>query len=108
MEPVDQLLHSQDRSTALFCINDIIALGVMRHVLHCGLRVPQDMALVGFDDIPLAPFMPGPLTTVAQPKLEIGAQAALLLLGKISGKESAPRTVVLPTAWVVRSSTNRS
>lgn len=108
MEPVDQLLRSQDQPTALFCINDFIALGVMRHVLHRGLRVPQDIAIVGFDDIPLAPFMPVPLTTVAQPKFEIGAQAALVLLDKISGKEPTTRTVVLPTALVVRSSTNQS
>jgi GntR family transcriptional regulator of arabinose operon len=108
MEPVDQLLRSQDRPTALFCINDFIALGVMRHVLHRGLRVPQDIAIVGFDDIPLAPFMPVPLTTVAQPKFEIGAQAAMLLLDKISGKEPTARTVVLPTALVVRSSTSQS
>jgi DNA-binding LacI/PurR family transcriptional regulator len=108
MESVDQLLHAPDRPTALFCINDFIALGVMRHVLHCGLRVPQDIAIVGFDDIPLAPFMPVPLTTIAQPKFEIGAQAALLLLDKISGKELATHTVVLPTALVVRSSTNGS
>lgn len=108
MEPVDQLLHSQDRPTALFCINDFIALGVMRHILERGLRVPQDIAIVGFDDIPLAPFMSVPLTTVAQPKFEIGSQAALLLLDKISGKEPTTHTVVLPTALVVRSSTNQS
>lgn len=108
MTPVDQLLRSQDRPTALFCINDFIALGVMRYVLRRNLRVPQDVAIVGFDDIPLAPFMPIPLTTVAQPRFEIGVQAALLLLDTISGKESTTRTVVLPTALVVRSSTSPS
>lgn len=106
MQPVDQLLQSPDRPSALFCINDFIALGVMRHVQQRGFRVPDDIAIVGFDDIPLAPFLSVPLTTVAQPKFEIGAQAALLLLDIISGKEPAKRTIELSTSLVVRSSTN--
>jgi len=108
MAPVAQLLRSPHGPTAIFCINDFIALGVMRYVLQSGLRIPQDIAIAGFDDIPLAPFMPVPLTTVAQPKFEIGVQAALLLLDKISGKEPSTRTVILPTALVVRSSTSLS
>jgi DNA-binding LacI/PurR family transcriptional regulator len=107
MGPVDQLLDSAHRPTALFCINDFIALGVMRHLVGCGLRVPEDVAIVGFDDIPLAAFMPVPLTTVAQPKFEIGSHAAQLLLDKISGREPATHTVVLPTALSLRSSTSR-
>jgi DNA-binding LacI/PurR family transcriptional regulator len=107
MAPVDQLMDSPDRPTALFCINDFIALGVMRHISGRGLRVPEDVAIVGFDDIPLAAFMPVPLTTVAQPKFEIGSHAAQLLLDKISGREPATHTVVLPTALSLRSSTSR-
>jgi DNA-binding LacI/PurR family transcriptional regulator len=107
MGPVDQLFASSHRPTALFCVNDFIALGVMRHIVGCGIRVPEDVAIVGFDDIPLAAFMPVPLTTVAQPKFEIGSHAAQLLLDKISGREPATHSVVLPTALSLRSSTRR-
>ena len=107
MGPVAQLLDAPGRPTALFCINDYIALAVMRHVVGSGLRVPEDVAIVGFDDIPLAAFMPVPLTTVAQPKFEIGSQAAQLLLDKISGREPATHGVVLATALSLRASTSR-
>jgi len=107
MGPVDHLFASSDRPTALFCINDAIALGVMSHIVSCGFRVPEDVSIVGFDDIPLAAFMPVPLTTVAQPKFEVGAHAAQLLLDKISGREPATHAVVLPTALSLRSSASR-
>ncbi|HEX6290081.1 MAG TPA: GntR family transcriptional regulator [Herpetosiphonaceae bacterium] len=105
LAPIDQLLAVRERPTALFCVNDFIALGVMQHVLARGLRVPQDLAIVGFDDIALAPYMPVPLTTVAQPKYEIGARAAQLLLDQIAGVAPADREIVLPTDLVVRAST---
>ena len=105
MTAIDRLLQPPQAVTALFCINDHIALGVMRYLLARGLRIPDQVALVGFDDVPLAPFMPVPLTTVAQPKFEIGTQAALLLLDQISSRDTAQQTVVLPTALVVRAST---
>ena len=105
MALVNALLQAPEAPTALFCINDFIAMGLLRHVLRSGLRVPEQVALVGFDDIPLAAFMPVPLTTVAQPKFEIGVQAALLLLDQISGREAGRRTITLPTALSVRAST---
>jgi DNA-binding LacI/PurR family transcriptional regulator len=76
----------------------------MRYVLARGLCVPDDIAIVGFDDIPLAPYMPVPLTTVAQPKYKIGVRAAELLLAQLAGKKSFGRELVLPTSLVVRES----
>lgn len=105
LAPLDHLLSVQDGPTALFCVNDFIALGVMQHVLARGLHVPHDLAIAGFDDITLAPYMPVPLTTVAQPKYEIGARAAQLLLDQIAGVAHTHHHVVLPTNLVVRSST---
>src|SRR5581483_10679990 len=106
MGAVDQVFDTENRPTALFCVNDFVALAVMQHVRrHRRECVPQDVAIVGFYDIPLASFMPVPLTTIAQPKFEIGTQAALLLLDKISGREPGIRNIVLPTSLVVRSST---
>lgn len=103
--PIDHLLDVREPPTALFCVNDFIALGVMQHVLARGLRVPQDLAISGFDDIALAPYMPVPLTTVAQPKYEIGVHAAQLLLDQIGHAEPDHREIVLPTTLVIRSST---
>lgn len=104
LAPVDQLLGVPDPPTALFCINDFVALGVMRHVIEQGKRVPADVAIVGFDDIAIAPYMPVPLTTVAQPRYEIGVQAAQLLLDQIAGAATAGREIILPTSLVVRDS----
>lgn len=108
LAPVEHLLSAQDAPTALFCVNDFIALGVMQYVLARGLRVPADIAIAGFDDIVLAPFMPVPLTTVAQPKYEIGARAAQLLLDRISGAAQPSSEIVVPTNLVVRASTGSS
>lgn len=105
LAPLDQALAMQDAPTALFCINDFVAMGVMEHLLARGLQIPRDLTLVGFDDIALAPYLPVPLTTIAQPKYEIGVQAAQMLLDQIGGGDSDPRGVVLPTSLVVRAST---
>lgn len=105
LAPIDQALALHDSPTALFCVNDFIALGVMQHVLARGLGVPHDLAIAGFDDIVLAPYMPVPLTTIAQPKYEIGAQAAQLLLDQIAHAAAPGREIVLPTRLIVRAST---
>lgn len=105
LAPVDQALAMHEPPTAFFCVNDFIALGVLQHVRARGIRVPDELALVGFDDIALAPYMPVPLTTVAQPKYEIGVQAAQALIGQIAGAAAPGRTLILPTSLVVRAST---
>ncbi len=106
LAPIDQLLAVHEPPTALFCVNDFIALGVMQHLLARGVRIPQDLAIPGFDDIALAPYMPVPLTTMAQPKYEIGAHAAQLLLDHIAGIVEPQREIVLPTTLIIRASTH--
>ena len=71
---------------ALFCHNDIMALGAMSQAKRMGLRIPQDLSLVGFDDIELARYSDPPLTTVAQPRFALGREAMLLLLEQLQGK----------------------
>ena len=71
---------------ALFCHNDIMALGAMSQAKSMGLRIPQDLSLVGFDDIELARYSDPPLTTVAQPRFALGREAMLLLLEQLQGK----------------------
>jgi DNA-binding LacI/PurR family transcriptional regulator len=104
LAPIDLALAVDDPPTALFCINDFIALGVMQHVRD-RLRIPEDLSIVGFDDIAIAPYMPIPLTTVAQPKYEIGVHAAQALIDQIAGAVQPGREIVLPTSLVVRTST---
>ena len=102
---VEHMLGVQKRPTGIFCINDFIAIGVMRYFLSKGVRIPEDIAIVGFDDSPFASFAPVPLTTVAQFGAEIGRQAAEVLFAMLSGKPFAEETILLPTRLVVRSST---
>jgi LacI family transcriptional regulator/LacI family repressor for deo operon, udp, cdd, tsx, nupC, and nupG len=94
------------RATAVACYNDLVAIGVCRALRELGLRVPGDVSVVGFDDIPLVEYLDVPLTTVRVPKAEMGARAADLLVRHIEAKQVlAPERVVLDAALVVRAST---
>lgn len=74
------LLANEPRPTAVFCGNDLLALGLMRGLAKYSLYIPQDMALVGYDDVDFANVLSPPLTTIRQPKYELGYKAAQLLL----------------------------
>jgi len=91
--------------TAVFVCNDLMAMGALCAAHERGLRVPESLALVGFDDIELAAFTSPPLTTVAQPKLRIGALAVEMLLERIDGRRQAARQVMLQPELRVRAST---
>jgi DNA-binding LacI/PurR family transcriptional regulator len=92
-------------ATAVFCLHDHLALEVLEAARALGRRVPQDLAVVGFDDDPLAGALSVPLTTVAQPRERIGRVAASIMLDRIAGKRTELARVVLPTRLVVRAST---
>jgi len=77
---VEQLLNARVKPTAVFCANDLLALGVMRGLIKRGLSIPRDMAMVGYDDVEFASVLSTPLTSVRQPKYELGRMAAELLL----------------------------
>jgi DNA-binding LacI/PurR family transcriptional regulator len=108
LEPLARALRVQEPPTALFCINDYIAAGVMKYLLDSGYRIPEDIALAGFDDVPLARYLSVPLTTVAQPKYEVGAHAAQALLDQIAGTAQPGQQIRLPTKLIVRASTKRA
>ncbi len=92
--------------TALFCTNDVIAIGAMRAIFDAGLDIPRDISVVGFDDVPIAALLRVPLTTVAQPIQRMGASAVELLIQRIEGGASLPsRQIVLEAHLVVRQST---
>jgi DNA-binding LacI/PurR family transcriptional regulator len=100
-----RLLALTPRPTALFCYNDATALGAMRAARDAGLRIPDDLSVVGFDDIDLAPFLEPALTTVAQPKREMGSTAVRMILELLEGARPAYPEIVLPSHLVVRGST---
>jgi len=79
-ESVERLLHARIQPTAVFCANDLLALGVMRGLMKRGMSIPKDMALVGYDDVEFASVLSTPLTSIRQPKYELGRVAAELLI----------------------------
>ncbi|GIH03042.1 transcriptional regulator [Rhizocola hellebori] len=100
-----ELLSQPDPPTALLCANDLQALGVCKAARQLGLRIPQDLSVVGFDGIDAGNWCDPALTTVRQPFRDIGAAAANLLLALIAGPVPALTRVELPTTLVVRDST---
>lgn len=90
--------------SALFAFNDISAIGAMRALQEAGLRIPQDVSVIGFDDISVAAFQSPRLTTVRQPLREMGELAAVTLLERIAGGEEKPEIVVKPEL-ILRDST---
>ncbi|MFQ6058415.1 MAG: LacI family DNA-binding transcriptional regulator [Anaerolineae bacterium] len=100
------LLALDPPPTAVFAYNDIMAIGAMRAIHTAGLRVPQDVSVVGFDDIDEASYTNPPLTTVAQPKLEMGRKGAELLIEMMQNADSpSDATLTLDVHLVVRQST---
>lgn len=100
-----ELLENSDRPTAIFAGSDQQALGVYEAARQLGLSIPGDLSVVGFDDLPLARWLPPPLTTVRQPLADMGAMAAEMLMRLISGRALHGRRVELATELVVRLST---
>lgn len=103
----DVLLEQTDQPTAIFITADHQAVGMLHRLCERGVRVPDDMAVVGHDDILYAEFMEVPLTTVALPKYEIGRQATKILLERIQNSDSPQdelQQVLLEPTLIVRTS----
>jgi DNA-binding LacI/PurR family transcriptional regulator len=105
-----ELFEHAPRLTAIFVLNDLMALGALEAVRSIGRRIPEDVSIVGFDDIPFAALANPPLTTVGQPIRQLGEQAADLLLrviehGVAQVDASAQPNVLLPNELIVRGST---
>ncbi|WP_326794357.1 LacI family DNA-binding transcriptional regulator [Streptomyces sp. NBC_01808] len=100
-----ELLALRDRPTAIFTGNDLQALGLYEAARELGLRIPDDLSVVGFDDLPVARWIGPPLTTVRQPLTEMAEAAARLVLDIGRGHEPVTRRVELATSLVTRNST---
>src|SRR5829696_774483 len=107
MEITHSILKLNPRPTAIFALNDLMALGALRAAAEAGYSVPTDLAVVGYDDLELAQFTNPPLTTIAQPKKEIGFQAINLLVDRMSRKNLPPSRVVLAPELIIRRSTRK-
>ena len=101
----ERLLAGPKPPTAIFCFNDEMALGVLHTARHRKLRVPDDLSVVGVDDIHHARFWDPPLTTVAMPMRDMGEHAVRVLLGILTNGERPADRIVLPHTLVIRSST---
>lgn len=104
-DAVRRLLQQPNPPTAVFLANDIMAIGAIQAIEERNLDVPQDISIVGFDDVPMAQFSSPPLTTIRQPAFEKGARAAQLLLQCLKDEECTPQSVVLDVELIVRKST---
>src|SRR5512139_688597 len=105
MDITHSILQMDPSPTAIFALNDLMDLGALRAAAEAGCSVPGDLAVVGYDDLELSQFTNPPLTTIAQPKKEIGLQAVSLLVERISQNNRPPRRLVLPPELIVRRST---
>jgi LacI family transcriptional regulator len=101
-----EVLATRPRPTAIVAANDMLALGCYSAIEECGLRCPDDVSLVGFNDMPFVDRLTPPLTTVRIPHAEIGAQAAGLILERIEHPESPLKSLLLAPELVVRGSTS--
>ena len=104
-----RLLDRPDRPTAILAMSDTLAASVMEAAADRGLSIPEDLSVVGFDDSPLARQAEPPLTTIAQPQRQKGADAARLLIRGIDGEEplDPERRIILPYELKVRGTTRR-
>ncbi|RIX84079.1 LacI family DNA-binding transcriptional regulator [Acidovorax cavernicola] len=106
-EAMHAILRTEEKPSAVFVCNDLMAIGALRAAHESGVRVPDELSIVGFDDIELSAYTSPPLTTVAQPKERIGALAVDMLLERMGGKRRDARKVVLQPELRVRASTAR-
>lgn len=99
------LLEQTPKLDGVFVASDLMAVGALRALRELGRRVPDDVAVVGFDDAQLASYSDPPLTTIRQPVERLGQEMVRLLLHRLSDLAGEPTTIILPTELVVRSST---
>ena len=103
-EGARRLLALEQPPAAIFAISDLLAIGALCAVQQAGLHIPQELAIAGFNDIPLAALVNPPLTTVAAPACQMGQEAMKMLQSLITGKRPAHKKVLLPTSLVIRQS----
>lgn len=107
-QETEAVLTMADPATAIFTTDNLMSLGAFEGVQRLGRRVPDDVSIVGFDDLEWTTIVRPQLTVVAQPVYELGATAARRLISRLEGDESPPHREVLRTTFIVRDSTGES
>ncbi|MDP2339043.1 MAG: LacI family DNA-binding transcriptional regulator [Bacteroidota bacterium] len=102
-----QLMSLSNPPDAIFCGNDITALSVMIYLRDRGIRIPQEVGIVGFSNEPYSKVVSPSISTIAQPGFEMGQKAAELIIRKIENKEKTYQTIILPTELIIRESSYR-
>ena len=97
-------IFQEKKPSALFCYNDLMAIGAMVACRQLDLRIPRDIAVVGFDDIAIASLVEPALTTVRVRQYDLGKMASEMLLERLSGKEITPDRVKFPVELIIRTS----
>ncbi len=100
-----QLLNHPERPTAIFTGNDIMAFGCIKCAVELGIKVPEELSVIGYDDIPQSAYFVPALTTISQPAERIGREAARYILDKVSKKETE-FNYEIPTSLMIRRSTH--
>ena len=103
-EAVIKMLAFTEKPTAIFACNDLTAIGALHGIRQIGLQVPEDIAVIGFDNIEVAEYLEVPLTTVGQPKTEMGKIGAKLIIDQIQGRSPELHKVSLQPKLIVRQS----
>ena len=104
-EAAKYLSEQESRPTAVFACNDLMAIGAYRYAHEHHIHIPQELSIIGFDDIRLAAYTNPPLTTIHQSKDKMGSQAAELLLGRIANQDLGTRQEIIDVQLMVRDST---
>lgn len=102
---IKELFELEEPPTAVFCISDLIAVGAVKELKRRGLKVPQDVAVVGFDNNSIAPMYEPSITTIAQPRYDIGKKSMEIMLERIKGNLKNNQIVKLEHELIVRDST---
>ena len=94
------------RPTAVICANDLMAIGLMKAASELGISIPDDLSVIGFDNVEISEYLTPPLSTIQVPAYDMGLKSAIMLINKIEGTEPE-ETLVLPASFVIRQSTTQ-
>ncbi|MDP5255059.1 MULTISPECIES: HTH-type transcriptional repressor PurR [unclassified Vibrio] len=103
----DKIIAMKEKPTAVFCFNDTMALGLISRLQQNGLKVPEDISVIGYDNIELAEYFSPPLTTVHQPKRRVGKNAFEILMARIKNKQNERRVFEMHPEIVTRQSVKK-
>src|SRR5690606_2277750 len=101
-EAARRLMKRKAQPEGVFCVNDLMAFGLIDHLRQTGLRVPEDVSVVGFDDLPMAAWAPYSLTTIRQDPERIAREVVRILDARASRPDGPPMLITFPVELVVR------